>query len=404
MCKICQHICMLFRAICRGVSQKKEDEPFRKWFSCIGELRSLIPSVPLLAITATVSTSWRRRIKRKLSMGKNCIEVVQNPDRPNIRLAVEHRKSNESFFDIFDWIICDIGVKDTPRRVIFCRTIVDCSQIYLACKRVLSKDQMKHVEMFHSKTNDEVKEDIRKDMGSENGKLQLLLCTNAAGMGVNFARLHNVIHFGPPTDMDTLLQQIGRAGRDNEQSFHLLLYNNKQLRKCDTEILSYIRNEDICRRKLLLENYLSEPDESRILHSCCDICSKSCTCDDSNCKSFNMPGYEAPEELCSTVEPATSVSEEKRSELRYELLQYRDIIDETVDTGNLVSDDFVHGISNQVIEDIVSKCHNLKSPDDVYQICNIFSFRYAIEICEIITRVIDGVTLDWQEEVSDDDD
>ena len=99
-----------------------------------------------------------------------------------------------------------------------------------------------------------------------------------------------------------------------------------------------------------------------------------------------------------------SVSEEKRSELRFELLQYRDIIDETVDTGNLVSDDFVHGIGNQVIEDIVSKCHTLKSPDDVYQICNIFNFRYAVEICAIITRVIDGVTLDWQQDFSDDDD
>ena len=74
-------------------------------------------------------------------------------------------------------------------------------------------------------------------------------------MGVNFASVNNVVHYGPPRKMYTLLQQIGRARRDGNQSFHLLIYSAKQLRMCEKEVLDYERNQDQCRRTLLLKSY-----------------------------------------------------------------------------------------------------------------------------------------------------
>lgn len=63
-------------------------------------------------------------------------------------------------------------------------------------------------------------------MESEDGQIRVLISTNAAGMGVNFKGLHNVVHYGPPRDLDTLVQQMGRAGRDGEFSVEIILYKN----------------------------------------------------------------------------------------------------------------------------------------------------------------------------------
>lgn len=71
--------------------------------------------------------------------------------------------------------------------------------------------------MFHSKTSEKVKDKIRKDMNTD-GTIRILVCTNAAGMGVNFHGGNNIIHFNLPRQMDTFVQQMGRAGRDGGQS------------------------------------------------------------------------------------------------------------------------------------------------------------------------------------------
>ena len=77
--------------------------------------------------------------------------------------------------------------------------------------------------MFHSKTNDKIKEQIRNDMAVD-GKIRLLICANSAGIRVNFYGLHNIIHYGLPREMDTFVQQMGRCGRDGQFSHELILY------------------------------------------------------------------------------------------------------------------------------------------------------------------------------------
>lgn len=45
---------------------------------------------------------------------------------------------------------------------------------------------LEHIEMYHSKTTNDVKELVKEDVNSENGKIRVLIATSAAGMGVNF--------------------------------------------------------------------------------------------------------------------------------------------------------------------------------------------------------------------------
>ena len=75
---------------------------------------------------------------------------------------------------------------------------------YTFCaKRYLTKHLMKHVDMYHSQTPEVTKTRIRQDMTNPNGQVRVLICTTAAGMGVNFAGVENVINFGPPQELDT---------------------------------------------------------------------------------------------------------------------------------------------------------------------------------------------------------
>ena len=61
--------------------------PLRKWCGLVGELESVIPkSVPVFTVTATASKETRMDIIKHFGL-INCVEIVQSPDRPNIRLV-----------------------------------------------------------------------------------------------------------------------------------------------------------------------------------------------------------------------------------------------------------------------------------------------------------------------------
>lgn len=111
--------------------------------------------------------------------------------------------------------------------------------------------------MYHSKTSDATKEKIRKDMLEANGKIRVLICTNAAGMGVNFQNVNNIVHYGPPRDLDNLVQQMGRAGRDGTQSNELIIYKANQLKKVDDDVIKLLKSTVSCRKlsmKLIFRN------------------------------------------------------------------------------------------------------------------------------------------------------
>ena len=107
-----------------------------------------------------------------------------------------------------------------PRHVLFCETIADVSKLYAFFVRQFGSN-CDLIDMFHSKTNDKIKEKIRNDMAVD-GKIRLLICTNSAGMGVHFDGLHNITHYGLPREIDTFVQQMGRCGRDEQFSHELI--------------------------------------------------------------------------------------------------------------------------------------------------------------------------------------
>lgn len=261
---------------------KNQEAAFREWFGHIGEVRSLCLKVPCLVLTATACPSHRRKIMTKLCFGKNACVISDTPDRKNIKMSVIKVKQNEDPDVIFSWIIEELEKKkeNFQRHIIFCNTIKDCSLIYMTFVKHFGRSHL--FNMFHSKTTDSVKDKIRDDMNNPNGQLRVLICTNAAGMGVNYSELYNVVHYGPPKEIDTFVQQMGRAGRDNKQSHDLIIFKSAQLKRVDNDMKNLVVS-DQCRRLLLTKSYMCDPAKDIKKHFCCDICERNCKCGEELC-------------------------------------------------------------------------------------------------------------------------
>lgn len=176
-----------------------------------------------------------------------------------------------------------------PRYIVFCTSIKTCGELFSMFRMEL-KDDIQYLHMYHSKTPDPVKETIKLEMNNPNGNVRILIATSAAGMDVNFSNLNQVINYGPPKDMDSFVQQIGRAGRDTSSiAMALLVYNGRQCRKLDIDMKLYINNDGKCRREILLRLYNAMPNNERYGHAFCDICAKDCKCDNDDCDRFDHP-------------------------------------------------------------------------------------------------------------------
>ena len=182
------------------------------------------------------------------------------------------------------------------RHLIFCTSIKSCSEIYTMLHLELKSD-IQFVQMYHSMTVENVKEDIKQDLANRNGKIRVLVATSAAGMGVNFKDIGHVIIFGVPKNMDSFVQQFGRGGRDRSHAMAILLFNGQQCRGIDNDMSEYIINKETCRRKVILKAYNTTVKESILAHLCCDICDKKCTCDQEDCSSYTHPFFEMCDEI-----------------------------------------------------------------------------------------------------------
>ncbi len=325
---------------------------------------------------------------------RNVKQVVDSPDRPNVKLSVELFASNEELSTCFSWLFRQLTEQKEhcDRTVVFCRTISDTSSLYATFKDNMPPELHKHFNMYHSMTLDTIKVAIRDDMAASDGQIRILFATNAAGMGVNFEDTHQVVHFGVPTDMDTYVQQLGRAGRSNSSQGHsLILYSRKQLRTVDAEMLSYVKDMESCRRSYVAQSYQATSSSEQLGHLCCDNCAIDCTCSD-NCPLMAHPYVD----LASDDESEGSQSEQKqrlvtdsqKHRLHCELMAYRHTL-EMEDRKPLLDIPGMWGLSKENIANIVVKAPYIFGPEDLLGTCDIPSYSAACDIMKCFYNVFD---------------
>ncbi len=126
-----------------------------------------------------------------------------------------------------------------------------------------------------------VKETIINSFTKAESPLRLVVATVAFGMGLDCCNIRRVIHWSPPKDIESYLQETGRAGRDEKSASALLYYggNDFKFDAVEGNMKFYCKNKETCRRQLLLKDF-DQVDVSIVSDCfCCDVCATSCKCE-----------------------------------------------------------------------------------------------------------------------------
>ena len=95
--------------------------------------------------------------------------------------------------------------------------------------------------------------------------------------GVDCKGVHRVIRYGPAKNVESYIQETGRAGRDGTQSAVYILYHGILLAHVDGHMKQYVKTNH-CRRKELLKHFNCTTWQHEVLHLCCDNCAADCEC------------------------------------------------------------------------------------------------------------------------------
>lgn len=135
--------------------------------------------------------------------------------------------------------------------------------------------------MFTACTHSNVKEIILKQFRNPDSCLRVVVATIAFGTGLDCPNVRHVVHWGLPPDIESYIQETGRAGRDGLISTVELYSDVKECAMFTTESMKgYVKLPvGQCRRSFLLSHFDTESDTTQTVGcKCCDNCSSICVC------------------------------------------------------------------------------------------------------------------------------
>jgi ATP-dependent DNA helicase RecQ len=183
---------------------------FRPSYLHISDLRELHPNVPVLALTATATAVVREDIQEKL-LFKNGVVYQQSFERKNLRYVVQTTEDKlRKLLDVANGIGGSGIVYVRSRRETF-----DVAKFY----------QQNHIKADYYHAGLPADERSEKQDAWKSNRIQIIVATNAFGMGIDKPDVRFVIHKDMPDSLEAYYQEAGRGGRDQQRAYGVLLYN-----------------------------------------------------------------------------------------------------------------------------------------------------------------------------------
>ncbi len=189
---------------------------FRPSYLRIANIREKLPEVPVIALTATATPKVVDDIQEKLLFKKQNA-LRKSFERKNLTYLV--RPSDSKFTDLLR-----ILRKIKTSGIVYVRSRKRTKEIaaYLL-EHKISAD-------FYHAGIDNRQKDIKQRQWKE-GKIKIIVATNAFGMGIDKADVRIVVHMDLPDSLEAYFQEAGRGGRDEKRAYAIILYNKADINK-----------------------------------------------------------------------------------------------------------------------------------------------------------------------------
>lgn len=189
---------------------------FRPSYIKVGQIRKTLPNIPFMAVTATATKKTQEQIINLLDL-----------KTPKIHIGSFNRKNLA--YQLFETpqkfdLLMRILNKKKLSTIIYLQSRVAVQEL----SRRLNSNGLNST-FYHAGLSNPEKEINSKKWTTE--QCNIMIATNAFGMGIDKSNVRLVIHLEMPTTLENYLQEAGRAGRDEQKSFSCVILSQNDLKK-----------------------------------------------------------------------------------------------------------------------------------------------------------------------------
>ena len=204
---------------------------FRPSYLEIRNLRKLKPEAPVLALTATATPEVIEDILRQLDF--------QRPESNVFRMSYERKN--------LAYIVRRATDKDEQLLHIL-QSVEGCAIVYVRSRKrtkeiadLLNQNGITALN-YNAGLDAEVRDERQEQW--QNDQVRVMVATNAFGMGIDKSDVRLVIHMDCPDSLEAYFQEAGRAGRDGQKSYAVLLYNDHDRAKLTKRVSDTFPEKD----------------------------------------------------------------------------------------------------------------------------------------------------------------